>query len=109
MFHQAVAECVGLNVTDHKCLDVLVRSGPMTAGQLAQLTGLTTGAVTGVLDRLERAGFVRRQSDPSDRRRVIAQPLIEQAERKIAPLFAGLARDDGGERALHRGGAGGDP
>ncbi|WP_394828919.1 MarR family winged helix-turn-helix transcriptional regulator [Pendulispora albinea] len=73
LFHQAVAERMGLSVTDHKCLDIAGRAsleGPLTAGKLAELTGLTTGAITGVLDRLEKGGFVRREKDPSDRRQV---------------------------------------
>ncbi|MDI6835235.1 MAG: MarR family transcriptional regulator [Rhizobiaceae bacterium] len=69
--HQAIADHLGLNVTDHKCLDFLQRRGPLTAGQLADLSGLTTGAITGVVDRLEKKGFVRRTPDPSDRRKTV--------------------------------------
>src|SRR5262249_43014336 len=65
MFHQAVADRLGMNVTDHKCADILERNGPMTAGELAERTGLTTGAITGVIDRLEKAGFVRRAEHPA--------------------------------------------
>jgi DNA-binding MarR family transcriptional regulator len=92
LFHQAVADRLGLNVTDHKCADILLRSGPITAGELAQRTGLTTGAITGVIDRLERAGFVRRAKDPGDRRRVIIEPLPRRIEREIGPLFEPMAR-----------------
>jgi DNA-binding MarR family transcriptional regulator len=91
MFHQAVADRLGMNVTDHKCADILLRSGAITAGELAERTGLTTGAITGVIDRLEKAGFVRRVKDPSDRRRVIIEPLVKRIERRIGPLFASLA------------------
>src|SRR5437763_15469371 len=73
MFHQAVADHFGLNPTDHKCMDLLFTKGPMTAGELADVTGLTTGAITGVIDRLEGDGFVRREDDPNDRRRVIVR------------------------------------
>jgi DNA-binding transcriptional regulator GbsR (MarR family) len=73
MFHQAIAHRIGLNGTDHKCADLLFQMGPMTAGELAEWTGVTTGAITGVLDRLEQAGFVRRVKDPHDRRRVIIE------------------------------------
>jgi DNA-binding MarR family transcriptional regulator len=73
MFHQAVADRLGLNITDHKCLDFLLLNGPMTAGELARMTALTTGAITAAIDRLERAGFVKRQDDPRDRRRVVVQ------------------------------------
>ena len=55
MFHQAVADILGLHITDHKCLDFIYRFGAMPAGRLADLTGLTTGAVTGIIDRLEKA------------------------------------------------------
>ena len=73
LYGQAVAEQLGMNPTDLECGDLLVVSGPMTAGRLAELTGLTTGAITGVVDRLERAGLARRERDPNDRRRVIVQ------------------------------------
>jgi DNA-binding MarR family transcriptional regulator len=89
MFHQAVAEHLGLNATDHKCLDIARRGEAMTAGELAQCTGLTSGAITGVIDRLERAGFVSRVRDDQDRRRVLVRPIAERA-RAIAPLFASV-------------------
>jgi DNA-binding MarR family transcriptional regulator len=92
LFHQAIADRLGMNVTDHKCADILLGTGPITAGELAQRTGLTTGAITGVIDRLEKAGFVRRVRDPGDRRRVIIEPLVKQLERMIAPLFTSMAR-----------------
>jgi DNA-binding MarR family transcriptional regulator len=92
LFHQAVADRLGMNVTDHKCADILLRTGPITAGELAQRTGLTTGAITGVIDRLEKAGFVRRAKDPGDRRRVIIEPFPHRIEREIGPLFASMAR-----------------
>ncbi|GIP36954.1 putative HTH-type transcriptional regulator YcgE [Paenibacillus sp. J31TS4] len=86
MLHQLISEKLGLNATDHKCLDFLTRSGPVTAGQLAQLTGLTTGAVTSVIDRLEKAGYVVRDKDPKDRRRVVVKPAPEGSS-SIAPMF----------------------
>jgi DNA-binding MarR family transcriptional regulator len=92
LFHQAVADRLGMNVTDHKCADILARTGPIPAGELARRTGLTTGAITGVLDRLEKAGFVRRAEDPNDRRRVIIEPDVKRMERVIGPLFASMAR-----------------
>ncbi|MEZ4678686.1 MAG: MarR family transcriptional regulator [Caldilineaceae bacterium] len=75
MFHQAASLRMGLNPTDGKCLSVLREMGAITAGELAQLIGLTTGAVTGVIDRLEARGFVQRAADPHDRRRVIVEPI----------------------------------
>src|SRR5690349_6043779 len=83
---QAVADRVGMNAGDLDCLDMLSWQGPLTAGQLSEMTGLTTGAITGVIDRLERAGYVRRESDPNDRRRVIIRPDPEPILRNIAPL-----------------------
>ncbi len=92
MFHQAIADRLGMNVTDHKCAGILARSGPITAGELARRTGLSTGAITGVIDRLEQAGFARRGRDSSDRRRVIIEPDPKRIERKIVPLFESMGR-----------------
>jgi DNA-binding MarR family transcriptional regulator len=85
-FDQAVADHVGVNRTDARCLDLIDQAGGMTAGELARAAGLTTGAVTAVVDRLEAAGLARRVPDASDRRRVrieateklweVSQPLI---------------------------------
>jgi DNA-binding MarR family transcriptional regulator len=72
-FDQAVADALGLNRTDMRCLDVIQREGPVPAGRLADETGLTTGAITTVLDRLERAGYARRVRDADDRRRVLVE------------------------------------
>lgn len=90
MLHQAVADRLGLHPTDHKCADFLCRGGPLTAGDIAERTGLTTGAVTGVIDRLEAAGYVRREPDPADRRRVIVRPVPHRL-RRIGRLFEPLA------------------
>ena len=73
LFHHAVAERLGLGPTDHKCLDLLRDRGAMTGSELAAITGLTTGAITGVVARLERAGFLRREPDPNDGRKQILQ------------------------------------
>jgi DNA-binding MarR family transcriptional regulator len=59
---------------------------------LAELTGLTTGAITGLVDRLERRGYARRERHPSDRRSVIVRPLSENAERDLAPSYAGMSQ-----------------
>jgi DNA-binding MarR family transcriptional regulator len=90
MFHQAIADRLGLNATDHKCIDLLASGEPMTAGELAESTGLTTGAITGVIDRLEAAGFVHREDDPTDRRRVILR-VVPKRYREIGRLFESLA------------------
>ena len=85
-----VATRVGLNSTDLECLDLLYLAGVTTAGTLSRHTGLTTGATTAVIDRLERAGFVRRRRDTSDRRCVFVEVVPQSADR-IQPLYALLA------------------
>lgn len=91
LFHAAVAERMGLNPSDHKCTDVLLERGSMTAGQLAAVTGLTTGAITGVVDRLVQAGLVAREADPTDRRKVLLRATPERCQH-FMPLFAGIQR-----------------
>jgi len=91
LFHQAVADVLGLHITDHKCLDFIYRFGAMPAGKLCELTGLTTGAVTGIIDRLEEAGYVRRRNDPKDRRLTIVEPTQnKKLERKLETIFIPL-------------------
>lgn len=91
MFHQAVADEIGLYITDHKCLDLIRQYGAMPAGRLADLTGLTTGAVTGIIDRLEKAGYAKRVNDPKDRRRTIVEPTRnKKLEKKIESIFMPL-------------------
>jgi DNA-binding MarR family transcriptional regulator len=89
LFHQTLADWLGLNITDHKCLGFLLEEGPQTAGRLAELTGLTTGAITGVIDRLEKAGYVKREKDSHDRRRVMIEPIFG-SEAKMTSLFAAI-------------------
>jgi DNA-binding MarR family transcriptional regulator len=76
-FDNIAAERLGLSRTDLHCINAIENAGGLTAGQLAVESGLTTGAVTGVIDRLERAGFARRVADPHDRRRVIVEVTPE--------------------------------
>ena len=98
MFHQAIADRLGLHPTDHKCADLIIRNGAMTSGRLAELTGLTTGAITGVVDRLESRGLARRAADPQDRRRVIVEIVKNDAvECRMRDLFQGISD---GTRAL---------
>jgi DNA-binding MarR family transcriptional regulator len=85
-------EDVGVNPTDLGALCLLLLHGPAPAGRLAELTGLTTGAVTGVLDRLEKGGFVRREVDPADRRKVIVVPDAGRVDRDLFPHFPSLQR-----------------
>jgi DNA-binding MarR family transcriptional regulator len=90
---QAAADRVGLNATDLNCLNILSFSGQLTAGELARATGLTTASITGVVDRLEQAGFVRRERDTKDRRRVVVHLVLERALREVAPLFLPMVRE----------------
>src|SRR5512138_3089279 len=70
---QAIARRVGINSSDLECLDLILMKGPSTAGEIARHTGLTSGAVTGLIDRLERQGLVERAADPDDRRKVLVR------------------------------------
>jgi DNA-binding MarR family transcriptional regulator len=88
LFHQALAELLDFHITDHRCMQFLHSYGAMPAGRLAELTGLTTAAVTGIIDRLEEAGYVRRANDPKDRRRTIVEPVRnKKLEGKIEAIF----------------------
>ena len=89
---QMSAERIGINVTDLNCLNIVALTGPMTAGELARATGLTTASITGVLDRLEEGGFARRERDPKDRRRVIVTLNPGPGLREIGPTFGPLVR-----------------
>jgi DNA-binding MarR family transcriptional regulator len=105
LISDAVARLVGLNSTDLECLDLLCLAGPTTAGQLATQSGLTTGAMTAVLDRLEHAGFARRVRDADDRRLVrveVLQDNVRRVEMLYRPLAAAVGRlnEDYGDRQL---------
>ena len=92
-FFRAAAARLGMTVTDMQVIDILDSTGPMTAGQIADLTGLTTGAITGMLNRLEEAELVRRERDPNDGRRVIVRLKRGKDERhKIGPIFDSLGK-----------------
>lgn len=88
--HEAVARKAGLSGTDHKYLGFLIEKGQMTAGELAGLTGLTTGAVTGLIDRFEKKKLVKRQSAADDRRKVFIVPNTPKIMALLAPLYAGF-------------------
>ncbi|HEV8192695.1 MAG TPA: MarR family transcriptional regulator, partial [Ktedonobacterales bacterium] len=95
-FFRSVAGRIGMNVTDLQVADILDVTGPTTAGRLAELTGLTTGAITQMLDRLEKDGVVRRERDPEDGRRVIVRLApSEDAMRKIGPIFDSIGQEWG--------------
>ena len=85
--HEAIARKAGFSGTDHKYLGFLWQNGQMTAGELANLSGLTTGAVTGLIDRFEKKKLVKRQHDKTDRRKVIIVPDIEKITALLVPLY----------------------
>jgi DNA-binding MarR family transcriptional regulator len=88
LFQQALADLLDVHITDHRCMYFLHSYGAMPAGRLAELTGLTTAAVTGIIDRLEKAGYVRRTNDPKDRRRTIVEPVRnKKLEKKLEVIF----------------------
>jgi DNA-binding MarR family transcriptional regulator len=86
MYSQATADKAGLHSTDMECLDHLLLRGPMTAGRLCELTGLSSGTMTALIDRLERAGYVRRERGTRDRRQVLVVPVEEKINRDLAPI-----------------------
>jgi len=89
---QVSADRIGINATDLNCLNLVALTGHMTAGELAKQTGLSTASITGVLDRLEEGGFVRRVRDPHDRRRVIVELGGGPGLREIGPTFAPVVK-----------------
>ncbi|MUL42646.1 MarR family transcriptional regulator [Streptomonospora sp. PA3] len=91
LFHEAVGQRLGLRAVDHRAFGLIEREGPLTAGALAELTALTPGAVTGLVDRLSRLGYVRRTPDPADRRRVLIS-VDADARPDFGDAFAGLAK-----------------
>jgi DNA-binding MarR family transcriptional regulator len=89
---QAVADHLGINRTDLRCLDVLLEAGTATAGQLGAKLALTTGSVTAMLDRLTRLGYLVRESDPTDRRKVIVRPT-PRVEELAGQLYGPIAAE----------------
>ncbi|MFF4837347.1 MarR family winged helix-turn-helix transcriptional regulator [Streptomyces sp. NPDC001315] len=100
LFNQAVADHIGLHPTDLQCLNLLtLEGGPVTTGRIAELTGLTTGSATRLVDRLEKAGYVVRERDVADRRRVLVATVPE----RIAEFGRVWDRLGGGWTALFDG------
>lgn len=91
-FDDAAAERLGINRTDQRCMDILDLNGQMTAGQLAAESGLSTGAVTTLLDRMERAGYVQRVRDTVDRRRVLVE-LTDEARKRAWEIWGPIAEE----------------
>lgn len=85
--HELIARKAGFSATDHKYLGFFLQKGSLTAGELADLSGLTTGAVTGLIDRFEKKKFVKRQADPEDRRKVIIVPDSKKIMQQFKPYY----------------------
>lgn len=90
--HEFIGRAAGFSGTDHKYLGFLIQQGPMTAGELARLTGLTTGAVTGLIDRFEKRKLVKRQLAEGDRRKVIVVPHIDRIMALLEPFYKEFRR-----------------
>ncbi|MFF1738916.1 MarR family winged helix-turn-helix transcriptional regulator [Streptomyces mirabilis] len=91
LFNQAVADHLGMHPTDVQCLNLLsIEPGPYTTGRIAELTGLTSGSATRLVDRLEKAGYVTRQRDEQDRRRVLVEP-VPAAMQRLGEFWDSLA------------------
>lgn len=88
--HEAIARKAGLTGSDHKYLGLILQHKDLTAGDLSKLTGLTTGAVTGLIDRLEKKKLLKRQFTKEDRRKVIIVPNVENSMKLLQPIFAEL-------------------
>ncbi len=93
VFGQSIAIRLGLSESDIEALELLIDGGAATAGRLAEVLGMTTGAVTRVIDRLEQAGYVQREHDPEDRRRIIVRPVPERikADAAVQAAYLGTA------------------
>jgi len=90
LMDDAACRAMGINRTDGRCLDIIDREAPVPAGRLAEASGLTTAAVTAVIDRLEKAGYARRLADPNDRRRVLVE-LTPLARERAAVIWGPMA------------------
>ncbi len=88
---QVIAEKLKINPIDLETLEILLREGKITAGKLADFTGLTTGAVTGLVDRLVKAGYAKRQADPADRRKILIELNEEKIYKEVMPLYSFIA------------------
>ena len=91
--HETIGRGLGLSGTDHKYLGFLVQKGPMTAGELSTLTGLTTGAVTGLIDRFEKRKLVKRQPDKTDRRKILVVPDTNRIIALLKPFYSDFQND----------------
>jgi DNA-binding MarR family transcriptional regulator len=92
LMHEAIARSVGLSGTDHKYLGLILKKKEMSAGEIAEITGLTTGAVTALIDRLEKRKLVKRKAEKTDRRKVMIIPNTQKAMELLGPIFNDLQK-----------------
>lgn len=85
--HESIAQSAGFASTDHKYLGFFIQRGKLSAGELSQITGLTTGAVTGLINRLEKKDLVKREADPHDQRKVIINPDVSKMKAILEPFY----------------------
>jgi DNA-binding MarR family transcriptional regulator len=90
LMHEAIARSVGLSGTDHKYLGLILKKKEMSAGEIAEITGLTTGAVTALIDRLEKRKLVKRKAEKTDRRKVMIIPNTQKVMKLLGPIFNDL-------------------
>ncbi len=87
LMHEAISRSVGLAGVDHKYLGLIIKNKELTAGEISEITGLTTGAVTGLIDRLEKRKLLKRKADKNDRRKVLIVPDVQKAMELLEPVF----------------------
>jgi DNA-binding MarR family transcriptional regulator len=92
LYNHQIAEQLGLSVSEAQFMNLIGIYGPLTPGRLSELSGLSTGAVTGVIDRLEQAGYARRDRETSDRRKVVVSLNQERIDLEIMPLYESQVR-----------------
>lgn len=92
LMHETIARKFGLAGTDHKYLGLIINEEEITAGQISVITGLSTGAVTGLIDRLEKRNLVKRKPDKTDRRKVLIVPNTKKAMELLQPIFSDLQK-----------------
>ncbi|TSJ42099.1 MarR family winged helix-turn-helix transcriptional regulator [Fluviicola chungangensis] len=92
LMHEAISSSIGLAGTDHKYLGLIIKKKELTAGEISEITGLSTGAVTGLIDRLEKRKLLKRKSDKNDRRKVLIVPDVQKAMELLEPVFTILQK-----------------
>ena len=103
VFHEAGARRLGMTAAERKCAGLIVELGETTPKQLAEMTGLTTGAITGIVDRLERAGYAKRKPNPKDRRSILIRPQnVERLAKEHKPKMIICGGSNGSRKRPNR-------